>query len=36
MSLDYSHRQLDEATTWEAISRSADFDQPYPVDLPVS
>src|SRR6202012_2577851 len=29
MSLDYSHRQLDEATRWAAVGRSADFDQPY-------
>ncbi|MCU1422144.1 MAG: family NAD(P)-dependent oxidoreductase [Microbacteriaceae bacterium] len=34
MALAYSRRQLDEATTWDAVSRSADFDQPYPVDLP--
>jgi NAD(P)-dependent dehydrogenase (short-subunit alcohol dehydrogenase family) len=30
----YSHRQIDEATTWEAVSKSADFDRPYPADLP--
>jgi NAD(P)-dependent dehydrogenase (short-subunit alcohol dehydrogenase family) len=35
MSLDYSRRQIDEATAWEAVSRSADFGQPYPVDLPI-
>jgi NAD(P)-dependent dehydrogenase (short-subunit alcohol dehydrogenase family) len=30
MSLDYSRRQIDEAISWEAVSRSADFGQPYP------
>ncbi|MCF3128850.1 SDR family NAD(P)-dependent oxidoreductase [Streptomyces olivochromogenes] len=34
MALDYSHRQLTEATTWEKVSRSADFDEPYPAQLP--
>jgi NAD(P)-dependent dehydrogenase (short-subunit alcohol dehydrogenase family) len=34
MSLDYSHRQLDEASAWAAVGRSADFGQPYPVELP--
>ncbi|MEV6424898.1 SDR family NAD(P)-dependent oxidoreductase [Streptomyces sp. NPDC051662] len=34
MAQDYSRRQLDEAATWEAVSRSADFDQD-PVELPV-
>ncbi|MFC3502945.1 SDR family NAD(P)-dependent oxidoreductase [Micromonospora krabiensis] len=34
MALDYSRRQIDEASTWEQVSRSADFEQPYPVDLP--
>jgi NAD(P)-dependent dehydrogenase (short-subunit alcohol dehydrogenase family) len=34
MSLDYSRRQLEEASAWAAVGRSADFDQPYPVDLP--
>jgi NAD(P)-dependent dehydrogenase (short-subunit alcohol dehydrogenase family) len=34
MSLDYSRRQLDQASSWEAVSRSADFGQPYPVILP--
>ena len=34
MALDYSRRQLDEATRWEAVSRSADFAEPYPVVLP--
>ncbi|MGW6601043.1 SDR family NAD(P)-dependent oxidoreductase [Streptomyces sp. NPDC055036] len=34
MAQDYSRRQLDEVATWEAVSRSADFDQD-PVELPV-
>jgi NAD(P)-dependent dehydrogenase (short-subunit alcohol dehydrogenase family) len=34
MSLAYSRGQLDEATRWEAVSRSADFGEPYPVSLP--
>jgi NAD(P)-dependent dehydrogenase (short-subunit alcohol dehydrogenase family) len=34
MSLDYSRRQIDEASEWEKVSRSADFAQAYPVDLP--
>jgi NAD(P)-dependent dehydrogenase (short-subunit alcohol dehydrogenase family) len=34
MSLDYSRRQLDEANAWAAVGRSADFDQPYPIELP--
>ncbi len=34
MALDYSHRQLQEATTWSEIGRSADFEQPYPIELP--
>ncbi|MFI9761313.1 SDR family NAD(P)-dependent oxidoreductase [Streptomyces sp. NPDC051963] len=34
MSLDYSRRQLSEATAWEKVSRSADFGEPYPVELP--
>jgi NAD(P)-dependent dehydrogenase (short-subunit alcohol dehydrogenase family) len=29
----YSCSQLEEAAAWEAVSRSADFDQEYPVDL---
>lgn len=33
-SIAYSRRQLAEATAWEAVSRSVDFDQSYPVDLP--
>ncbi|MGW0819234.1 SDR family NAD(P)-dependent oxidoreductase [Streptomyces viridiviolaceus] len=34
MALDYSRRQLAEAGAWEEVSRSADFAEPYPVDLP--
>jgi NAD(P)-dependent dehydrogenase (short-subunit alcohol dehydrogenase family) len=34
MSLAYSRRQLDEASAWEAVSRSADFASPYPVEFP--
>jgi NAD(P)-dependent dehydrogenase (short-subunit alcohol dehydrogenase family) len=34
MALDYSHRQLAEATAWERVSRSADSSEPYPMDLP--
>ncbi|MFJ5925094.1 SDR family NAD(P)-dependent oxidoreductase [Kitasatospora sp. NPDC092948] len=34
MALDYSRRQLAEATAWEQVSRSADFAEPYPVELP--
>ena len=35
MAQDYSRRQLAEAAAWQAVSRSADFGQPYPVELPV-
>jgi NAD(P)-dependent dehydrogenase (short-subunit alcohol dehydrogenase family) len=35
MALDYSRRQLDEATEWEAVSRSADYAEPYPADEPL-
>jgi NAD(P)-dependent dehydrogenase (short-subunit alcohol dehydrogenase family) len=34
MSLAYSTKQLAEAEAWEQVSRSADFDQPYPVPQP--
>jgi NAD(P)-dependent dehydrogenase (short-subunit alcohol dehydrogenase family) len=34
MSLAYSRSQLDEASAWTAVSRSADFAEPYPVPLP--
>ena len=33
LAQDYSRSQLAEAAAWEPISRSADFDQDYPVDL---
>jgi NAD(P)-dependent dehydrogenase (short-subunit alcohol dehydrogenase family) len=34
MAIDYSQRQLREATHWAAVGRSADFGQPFPVALP--
>jgi NAD(P)-dependent dehydrogenase (short-subunit alcohol dehydrogenase family) len=34
MALDYSRRQIEEATAWERISRSADFGEPYPARFP--
>ncbi|MFB7505968.1 SDR family NAD(P)-dependent oxidoreductase [Streptomyces broussonetiae] len=34
MAQDYSGRQLAQATEWEKVSRSADFSEPYPVQLP--
>jgi hypothetical protein len=34
MAQNYSRTQIDQAAAWEAISRSADFDPAYPVDLP--
>ncbi|WP_055698808.1 SDR family NAD(P)-dependent oxidoreductase [Streptomyces silaceus] len=34
MALAYSRRQIAEAETWQAVSLSADFDAPYPVELP--
>ena len=34
MSLEHSRRQLAEATAWEAVSRSADFDESYPAPFP--
>ncbi len=34
MALSYSRRQLDEATAWEGVSRSADFAEPYPAEFP--
>lgn len=34
MALAYSNRQIDEASSWATVSRSADFAQPYPVPLP--
>ncbi len=34
MALDYSSRQLAEATAWENVSRSADYSEPYPAHYP--
>ena len=34
MALAYSQRQIEEATAWEAVSRSADFGQPFPAEPP--
>ena len=34
MSLDYSRRQLAEATAWQNVSRSADYAEPYPAEYP--
>jgi NAD(P)-dependent dehydrogenase (short-subunit alcohol dehydrogenase family) len=34
MAGDYSRRQLAEVTAWAEVGRSADFEEPYPVDLP--
>ncbi len=34
MALDYSRRQLAEASAWEDVSRSADYGQPYPAEFP--
>jgi hypothetical protein len=34
MALDYSRRQIEEATAWERVSRSADFAKPYPAEFP--
>jgi NAD(P)-dependent dehydrogenase (short-subunit alcohol dehydrogenase family) len=34
MAIDYSQRQIAEATAWEAVSRSADFGEPYPGEFP--
>lgn len=34
MAQSYSRDQIAQAAAWEAVSRSADFDQDYPVDLP--
>jgi NAD(P)-dependent dehydrogenase (short-subunit alcohol dehydrogenase family) len=34
MALDYSRGQIEEASAWEAVSRSADSAEPYPVPLP--
>ena len=34
MALDYSRRQLAEASSWADVSRSADYGQPYPAEFP--
>ncbi len=34
MAIEYSQRQIDEATAWAAVGRSADFAESYPVPLP--
>ncbi|TXR99678.1 SDR family NAD(P)-dependent oxidoreductase [Streptomyces sp. col6] len=34
MALDHSRHQTAQAVTWEKVSRSADFGEPYPVVLP--
>jgi NAD(P)-dependent dehydrogenase (short-subunit alcohol dehydrogenase family) len=34
MAADYSRRQLAEVTAWAEVGRSADFEEPYPVELP--
>jgi NAD(P)-dependent dehydrogenase (short-subunit alcohol dehydrogenase family) len=34
MALDYSRRQLAEASAWESVSRSADYAEPYPAEFP--
>jgi NAD(P)-dependent dehydrogenase (short-subunit alcohol dehydrogenase family) len=34
MSLDYSRRQIEEASAWEKVSRSAAFAAPYPAAFP--
>jgi hypothetical protein len=34
MALGYSRRQIAEATAWEAVSRSADYAEPYPASFP--
>jgi NAD(P)-dependent dehydrogenase (short-subunit alcohol dehydrogenase family) len=34
LAQDYSHRQIAQAEAWREVSSSADFGQPYPVELP--
>ncbi|EFF88662.1 putative short chain dehydrogenase/reductase [Streptomyces sp. e14] len=34
MALEHCRHQLAEATAWEQVSRSADFGEPYPAELP--
>jgi NAD(P)-dependent dehydrogenase (short-subunit alcohol dehydrogenase family) len=33
-ALRYSQSQLEEATTWRSVSRSADYAEPYPAEFP--
>ena len=35
LAIAYSRHQIDEATTWEAVSRSADYAEPYPAEQPL-
>jgi NAD(P)-dependent dehydrogenase (short-subunit alcohol dehydrogenase family) len=34
MALDYSRRQIEQASEWSVVGRSADYAEPYPVELP--
>jgi NAD(P)-dependent dehydrogenase (short-subunit alcohol dehydrogenase family) len=34
MALDYSRRQITEASAWEKVGRSADYTEPYPAEFP--
>jgi hypothetical protein len=34
MALDYSRRQLAEASAWEKVSHSAGYAEPYPAEFP--
>jgi hypothetical protein len=36
MAQNHSRGQLDQAAAWEPVSRSADFGQEHPVDLPTN
>lgn len=36
MAIDYSRDQITEATAWQQVSASADFDVPHPVELPLT
>lgn len=36
MAQEYSRHQIAEAAAWAQVSSSANFDQPYPVDLPAN
>jgi hypothetical protein len=36
MAIDYSRAQINEATAWQEVSASADFDALYPVELPAT